>query len=200
MSAAEHFEVLILGSGQGGKLPAWNLARTGKSVVVVERQWVGGSCPAVACLPSKNEIWGPRIAYLAQCAALFDALTASGCVNGCFGRARQSRGVDGAKITYEFVPDLGHWSIEIIGMVKGWGKVSSGPFSPPGRYPQLINPPGSKIGPGSQFVSWGKATIPSVDAHGFKFEYSLNSAHSVRLVRALTGWPLSGPQMEGLAQ
>ncbi len=57
MPEAEHFEILILGSGQGGKLLAWHLARSGRRVAVVERKWVGGSCPAVACLPSKNEIW-----------------------------------------------------------------------------------------------------------------------------------------------
>jgi pyruvate/2-oxoglutarate dehydrogenase complex dihydrolipoamide dehydrogenase (E3) component len=71
MPEPARFEVVILGSGQGGKLLAWNLARSGKKVAVVERQWVGGSCPAVACLPSKNEIWSARVAYLAQHAERF---------------------------------------------------------------------------------------------------------------------------------
>lgn len=75
MPIPERFNVVILGSGQGGKLLAWNLARAGKKVAVVERQWVGGSCPAVACMPSKNEIWGARVAYLAQNAAHFGTLT-----------------------------------------------------------------------------------------------------------------------------
>jgi pyruvate/2-oxoglutarate dehydrogenase complex dihydrolipoamide dehydrogenase (E3) component len=75
MSEAEQFEVVILGSGQGGKRLAWDLARSGKRVAVVERQWVGGSCPAVACLPSKNEIWSARIAHLAQNAGHFGTLT-----------------------------------------------------------------------------------------------------------------------------
>jgi pyruvate/2-oxoglutarate dehydrogenase complex dihydrolipoamide dehydrogenase (E3) component len=72
---SEHFEVLILGSGQGGKLLAWDLGRTGKRVGVVERQWVGGSCPAVACLPSKNEIWSAKVAYLSQHAEQFGTAT-----------------------------------------------------------------------------------------------------------------------------
>ncbi|HYZ31403.1 MAG TPA: mercuric reductase [Crenalkalicoccus sp.] len=71
MSQAEQFDVLILGSGQGGKLLAWHLARSGRRVAVVERRWVGGSCPAVACLPSKNEIWSARVAHLARNAAQF---------------------------------------------------------------------------------------------------------------------------------
>jgi pyruvate/2-oxoglutarate dehydrogenase complex dihydrolipoamide dehydrogenase (E3) component len=76
VSQAEHFDIVILGSGQGGKLLAWHLARAGKKVAVVERRWVGGSCPAVACLPSKNELWSARVAHLVQHAAQFGTLTA----------------------------------------------------------------------------------------------------------------------------
>jgi len=64
MPQTEHLDVIILGSGQGGKLLAWHLGRSGKKVAVVERRWVGGSCPAVACLPSKNELWSARVAHL----------------------------------------------------------------------------------------------------------------------------------------
>jgi pyruvate/2-oxoglutarate dehydrogenase complex dihydrolipoamide dehydrogenase (E3) component len=74
MSEVEHFDVVILGSGQGGKLLAWHLGRSGKRVAVVERRWVGGSCPAVACLPSKNELWSARVAHLVRNAAPFGTL------------------------------------------------------------------------------------------------------------------------------
>jgi pyruvate/2-oxoglutarate dehydrogenase complex dihydrolipoamide dehydrogenase (E3) component len=46
----------------GGKLLAWHLAQSGRRTAVVERRWIGGSCPNIACLPSKNEIWSARIA------------------------------------------------------------------------------------------------------------------------------------------
>jgi pyruvate/2-oxoglutarate dehydrogenase complex dihydrolipoamide dehydrogenase (E3) component len=75
MVLKEELDVLILGSGQGGKLLAWSLAKEGKKVAVVERQWVGGSCPAVACLPSKNEIWSARIAHITKHAAKYGTLT-----------------------------------------------------------------------------------------------------------------------------
>jgi pyruvate/2-oxoglutarate dehydrogenase complex dihydrolipoamide dehydrogenase (E3) component len=74
MSQSETFDVVILGSGQGGKRLAWHLGRSGKKVAVVERRWVGGSCPAVACLPSKNEIWGARVAHLVRNAASFGTI------------------------------------------------------------------------------------------------------------------------------
>jgi len=102
-----------------------------------------------------------------------------GWVNECFTGGRQSRGVERATITYEIAPDLGHWGVEIIGKVKAWAKAISGPTSPQGKYPQLINAPGSETGPGPQLVTWGKATVLSVDAHGFKFDYTLNSAKHI---------------------
>src|ERR1700735_1820713 len=74
MSQTETFDVVILGSGQGGKLLAWHLGRSGRKVAVVERRWVGGSCPAVACLPSKNELWSARVAHLVRNAAHFGTI------------------------------------------------------------------------------------------------------------------------------
>jgi pyruvate/2-oxoglutarate dehydrogenase complex dihydrolipoamide dehydrogenase (E3) component len=74
-SRTESFDVVILGSGQGGKQLAWHLGRLGKRVAVVERRWIGGSCPAVACMPSKNEVWSARVAHLVQQAARFGTVT-----------------------------------------------------------------------------------------------------------------------------
>jgi pyruvate/2-oxoglutarate dehydrogenase complex dihydrolipoamide dehydrogenase (E3) component len=69
--ATERYEVLILGSGFGGKLLAWDMARAGHRTAVVERRWIGGSCPNVNCLPSKNEIWSAKVADLVRRAADF---------------------------------------------------------------------------------------------------------------------------------
>src|SRR5215469_3145646 len=76
MSEAERFEVLILGSGEGGKKVAWHMARSGRRTAVVERRWIGGSCPNIACLPSKNEIWSARVAHLTQHAPQFGTMIA----------------------------------------------------------------------------------------------------------------------------
>ena len=77
MRNPDHFDTVILGSGQGGKLLAWQLAQSGRQVAVVERRWVGGSCPAVACLPSKNELWSAHVAHLTRNAAHFGTRTGS---------------------------------------------------------------------------------------------------------------------------
>ena len=67
----EQVDVLILGSGQGGKLLAWHMAQSGQRTAVVERRWIGGSCPNIACMPSKNEIWSAKVAHLAHHAGQF---------------------------------------------------------------------------------------------------------------------------------
>src|SRR5712675_417169 len=90
MSQPEQFEVLILGSGQGGKLLAWHMARAGRRTAVVERRWIGGSCPNIACLPSKNEIWSARVALLAQHAAKFGTMI-TGLVTTDMAKVRQRK-------------------------------------------------------------------------------------------------------------
>jgi pyruvate/2-oxoglutarate dehydrogenase complex dihydrolipoamide dehydrogenase (E3) component len=64
MSRAELYDDLVLGSGAGGKLLAWHFGHAGQRVAVVERRWVGGSCPNIACLPSKNEVRSAEVADL----------------------------------------------------------------------------------------------------------------------------------------
>jgi pyruvate/2-oxoglutarate dehydrogenase complex dihydrolipoamide dehydrogenase (E3) component len=65
MAIAE-YRNLVIGSGEGGKLLAWTLARRGEKTAVVERLMIGGSCPNVACLPSKNLIYSAKAAALAD--------------------------------------------------------------------------------------------------------------------------------------
>src|SRR5947209_11708924 len=59
---AEEYDVVVLGSGEAGKYLAWTLASQGKKVAVIERKYVGGSCPNIACLPSKNIIHSAKVA------------------------------------------------------------------------------------------------------------------------------------------
>ena len=62
MSDPEAYDVVVLGSGEAGKYLAWTLASQGKRVAVIERRYIGGSCPNIACLPSKNVIHSAKVA------------------------------------------------------------------------------------------------------------------------------------------
>jgi pyruvate/2-oxoglutarate dehydrogenase complex dihydrolipoamide dehydrogenase (E3) component len=77
MPQPERYETLILGCGNGGMYLAWHMARSGRRTAVVERRWIGGSCPNINCLPSKNEIWSAKVADLVHHAASFGAKTGS---------------------------------------------------------------------------------------------------------------------------
>lgn len=66
MAEIEKIENVILGGGEPGKYIAWELARQGRPTVVIERGLIGGSCPNIACLPSKNVIHSAKVADLVR--------------------------------------------------------------------------------------------------------------------------------------
>jgi pyruvate/2-oxoglutarate dehydrogenase complex dihydrolipoamide dehydrogenase (E3) component len=60
-SQLEEFDLVILGGGTGSTVAAWTFAAEGKRVAVVDRKYIGGSCPNIACLPSKNIIHSAKV-------------------------------------------------------------------------------------------------------------------------------------------
>jgi pyruvate/2-oxoglutarate dehydrogenase complex dihydrolipoamide dehydrogenase (E3) component len=66
LTEPEEYDVVVLGSGEGGKYVAWTLAKQGNRVAVIERKYIGGSCPNIACLPSKNVIHSAKVASFFQ--------------------------------------------------------------------------------------------------------------------------------------
>jgi pyruvate/2-oxoglutarate dehydrogenase complex dihydrolipoamide dehydrogenase (E3) component len=64
MNAPEKYDVLVLGGGTAGKVMAWTMAKEGRRTAVVDRKYIGGSCPNIACLPSKNVIHSAKVASL----------------------------------------------------------------------------------------------------------------------------------------
>jgi len=58
----EEYDLVILGSGMGSKYLAWTFAEQGRRVATIERKYLGGACPNIACLPSKNIIHSAKVA------------------------------------------------------------------------------------------------------------------------------------------
>jgi len=94
MAQTEQLEVLVLGSGTGGKLIAWHMAQSGRRTAVVERHWVGGSCPNIACMPSKNVISNAKVAQLAHDARRYGTVTGSATVDMAVVRQRKREMVE----------------------------------------------------------------------------------------------------------
>ena len=61
-ATSSEYDFVVLGTGEGAKYIAWALAKEGHRVGSVEQKYIGGSCPNVACLPSKNMIHSAKVA------------------------------------------------------------------------------------------------------------------------------------------
>jgi pyruvate/2-oxoglutarate dehydrogenase complex dihydrolipoamide dehydrogenase (E3) component len=66
MPAAEKFDVIILGSGQSGNPLAAAYSAKGKTVALIERAAVGGTCVNYGCTPTKTMVASAEVAYLAR--------------------------------------------------------------------------------------------------------------------------------------
>jgi pyruvate/2-oxoglutarate dehydrogenase complex dihydrolipoamide dehydrogenase (E3) component len=58
----EEYDLVILGGGTGSTIAAWTFAGEGRRVAVIDRKYIGGSCPNIACMPSKNIIHSAKVA------------------------------------------------------------------------------------------------------------------------------------------
>jgi hypothetical protein len=84
-------------------------------------------------------------------------------------------------IDFEVASDLAYWRAEVPSKVSARAEALTGPMTPPGQRVQLLNAPGSEVGPG-QVATWGKATTHRVDALGVKWEAEVSPAstfHSI---------------------
>jgi pyruvate/2-oxoglutarate dehydrogenase complex dihydrolipoamide dehydrogenase (E3) component len=95
MSNPEQYDLVILGSGEPGKYLAWTLAAQGQRVAVVERKYIGGSCPNIACLPSKNVIHSAKVASYFRRGAEFGIAARDVSIDMAAVRARKRRMVEG---------------------------------------------------------------------------------------------------------
>src|SRR5215470_4013733 len=97
MSPDENYDILIIGSGESGKYLAWTTAGEGQRVAMVERKYVGGSCPNIACLPSKNIIHSAKVRSFTTRAAEFGVDLESAATNMKGVQARKRAMVDGLR-------------------------------------------------------------------------------------------------------
>jgi pyruvate/2-oxoglutarate dehydrogenase complex dihydrolipoamide dehydrogenase (E3) component len=65
MTSPEHYEAIVIGSGQGGTPLCRSLAEAGLRTALVERSHIGGTCINEGCTPTKTMVASGRVAYLA---------------------------------------------------------------------------------------------------------------------------------------
>jgi pyruvate/2-oxoglutarate dehydrogenase complex dihydrolipoamide dehydrogenase (E3) component len=154
MSQPEQFDILVLGSGEAGKYLAWHLAHAGYRTAVVERQLIGGSCPNINCLPSKNEIWSAKVADLVHHAAAFGTVTSPGLVDMVRVRQHKRDMVEG-----QIALHLERYRASGAGLIMGAGR-----FVAPKTLEVRLNDGGTRVLAGARvFLNVGThATIPNI--------------------------------------
>jgi len=154
MAKPERFESLILGSGTGGKLIAWHMAGSGRRTAVVERRWIGGACPNIACMPSKNEIFSARVAHLARHGARFGTVAGPVTVDMATVRQRKRNMVEA-----QIAKHLRNYETSGAELIMGAGR-----FVAPKTLEVQLNDGGTRVLAGDQvFLNVGThAAIPSI--------------------------------------
>ena len=154
MPQPERFEVLVLGSGTGGKLTAWHLAQSGHRTAVVERRWIGGSCPNIACMPSKNEIANAKVAHLTRHGAEHGVVSGSITVDMTTVRRRKREMVE-----RQIAAHLQQYKASGAELIMG-----SGRFIAPKTVEVILNEGGTRVLTGDKvFLDIGThAAIPNV--------------------------------------
>jgi pyruvate/2-oxoglutarate dehydrogenase complex dihydrolipoamide dehydrogenase (E3) component len=145
------------------------MARSGRRTALVERRYVGGSCPNINCLPSKNEIWSARVAYLTRHASQFGTFTGPVTVDMAKVRQRKRRMVDA-----EIAGHLQNFATSGAELIMG-----SGRFVAPKTLEVRLNDGGTRVLVGDQvFLNVGThAAIPDVPG--------LEAAHPLTNIEAL---------------
>jgi len=96
----EEYDLVILGGGTGSTIAAWTFARQGQRVAAIDRKYVGGSCPNIACLPSKNVIHSAKVASYFRRSDEFGIARKDFTVNMSAVRDRKRRMVSGWNKVY----------------------------------------------------------------------------------------------------
>src|ERR1700755_2056399 len=93
-STPEQFDAIVIGSGEAGKYMSWTLGAQGQRVIAIEDKRIGGACPNVACLPSKNVVHSAKVAQYFQRGAEFGMICGDWHVDMAGGTARRQKLVD----------------------------------------------------------------------------------------------------------
>jgi pyruvate/2-oxoglutarate dehydrogenase complex dihydrolipoamide dehydrogenase (E3) component len=153
-SLPEEFDLVVIGSGEGGKYLAWTLGKQGKKVAVVEKKWIGGACPNMACLPTKNIIHSAKVASYFYRSAEFGISKENSRIDMKAVRERKRLMVSGLVDLH-----LANFKASGAELVMGWGK-----FVGPKAIEVALNDGGKRLLIGKKIVldTGSRATIDPV--------------------------------------
>lgn len=59
----EEFDVIVIGAGPGGYVAAIRAAQLGQRTAIIDKQWLGGVCLNVGCIPTKALLKNAEVAH-----------------------------------------------------------------------------------------------------------------------------------------
>jgi pyruvate/2-oxoglutarate dehydrogenase complex dihydrolipoamide dehydrogenase (E3) component len=98
--ADEHYDVIVIGTSQGGRLLPAELVKAGQKVALVERGQLGGVCVNAGCTPTKTMVASARLAYQARRGTEYGVRTGPVSVDLPAVRERKRAMVGGARENY----------------------------------------------------------------------------------------------------
>ena len=101
MPQATKYDVIVIGTSQGGRLLPIAFAKAGRRVAVIERGPLGGVCVNFGCTPTKTMVASARVAYLARRGAEYGVRTGPISVDLRAVRERKQAMVEGARNNFE---------------------------------------------------------------------------------------------------
>lgn len=117
MSTPEQYDAIVIGTGEAGKFIAWHLGSKGQRVAAIEKDEIGGACPNVACLPTKNVVHSAKVASFFQRGAEFGIVYDAWHVNMAEVSARRQKMIDGLHEVH-----LGNFKKSGAEIIKGFGR------------------------------------------------------------------------------
>jgi Pyruvate/2-oxoglutarate dehydrogenase complex, dihydrolipoamide dehydrogenase (E3) component, and related enzymes len=101
MPESANYDVIVIGTSQGGRFLPITFAKAGRKVAVVERGHLGGVCVNAGCTPTKTMVASARVAYLAKRGAEYGVRTGPVSVDLQAVRKRKQGMVEGARNNFE---------------------------------------------------------------------------------------------------
>jgi pyruvate/2-oxoglutarate dehydrogenase complex dihydrolipoamide dehydrogenase (E3) component len=101
MSKATNYDVIVIGTSQGGRFLPIAFAKAGRKVALIERGQLGGVCVNIGCTPTKTMVASARVAYLARRGALYGVQTGPISVDLQAVRERKQGMVEGARNNFK---------------------------------------------------------------------------------------------------
>ena len=99
--ALTNYDVIVIGTSQGGRFLPIDFAKAGRKVALIERGPIGGVCVNFGCTPTKTMVASARLAYLARRSAEYGVHTGPISVDLQAVLKRKQAIVDGARFGYE---------------------------------------------------------------------------------------------------